>query len=381
MRLLPALNLVNSTQVDASVLTFASSNVSIKSILPSALLEYFYSTQIAILMFVACVSLYGTYLYRVIALRYQIVAKINSRSLHSRLVPRGGGIAFACVFAVSVIVIWAFGGLPTWLMLCLGLGGAAAALIGFVDDVRDVRATWKLLAQLCLAVWVLAIFFALLKAPAISDYTGTLLFPLTLTSLFVSVWFINLYNFMDGIDGMAISGAVFICIAAIVVLAISGGDAYFIFVFALLAASCLGFLFFNLPPASIFMGDAGSIFLGYSLGTLLLSTVVLEQISLWTWIAILGYFIGDTTTTGLFRLFRVKKWYGVHRSHAYQNLARIYNSHAKVTYGVTLYHMLWALPLAIWSALVPAMAVLPAMLSLAPAVAWTFRFGPRLSSD
>ena len=164
-------------------------------------------------------------------------------------------------------------------------------------------------------------------------------------------------------------------------LAISGGEEYFIFVFALLAASCLGFLVFNHPPASIFMGDSGSIFLGYCLGTLLLSTVILEQMSLWSWIAILGYFIGDTTTTGLFRLFCVKKWYGVHRSHAYQNLARICNSHAKVTYGVMLYHMLWSLPLAIWSALVPAMAPLAAALSLGPAIAWTFRFGPRLSSD
>ena len=343
---------------------------------PHNLLAYF-----GVLFLVLCGSLLGTYVYRKFAIRREIIAKITFRSLHERIVPRGGGLAFACVFSISVVAIWAFGGLPTWLMLCLGLGGAAATLVGFTDDVRDIPATWKLVAQLCLAAWVVAIFFALLEAPAVNDYTGTLLFALTLTSVFISVWFINLYNFIDGIDGMAISGAVFICIAAIVVLAISGGDAYFIFVFALLAASCLGFLFFNLPPASIFMGDAGSIFLGYSLGTLLLGTVVLEQISIWTWIAILGYFIGDTTTTGLFRLFRVKKWYGVHRSHAYQNLARICNSHAKVTYGVTLYHMLWALPLAIWSALVPAMAVLPAMLSLAPAVAWTFRFGPRLSSD
>jgi Fuc2NAc and GlcNAc transferase len=337
--------------------------------------------QFAILLFVTCASLYGTYLYRGIAGRHEIVAKINSRSLHSRLVPRGGGIAFAVVFAVSVIVVWGFGGLPTWLMLCLGVGGGAAALLGFVDDVRDIRATWKLLAQLCLAVWVFAIFSVFLKAPAVSDYTGTLLFPLALTSLFISVWFINLYNFMDGVDGMAISGAVFICFAAIVVLAISDGERYFILVFALLAASCLGFLFFNLPPASIFMGDAGSIFLGYSLGTLLLSTVVLEQIGIWTWIAILGYFIGDTTTTGLYRLFRVKKWYGVHRSHAYQNVARIYNSHARATYGVLLYQLLWSLPLAIWSVTIPSMGPFAATLSLVPAVAWTLRFGPGLSSD
>ena len=335
----------------------------------------------AILFCVAFCSFCGTYLYRRIAQRYGIIAKINFRSLHERVVPRGGGLAFACIFAMAVVAIWSFGGLPNWLMLCLGIGGAGAAVFGFIDDVCDLRVAWKLLAQLCLAAWVVAVFFAFLDAPAVSNYSGPLMFLLPLTLLFISVWFINLYNFMDGVDGMAISGAVFICIAAIVVLTITSGKEYFIFAFALLAASCLGFLIFNLPPASIFMGDAGSIFLGYSLGTMMLGTIVLEQIGIWTWIAILGYFIGDTTTTGLFRLFRVRKWYGVHRSHAYQNLARIYNSHAKVTYGVTLYHVLWSLPLAIWSVLVPVMGPLSALLSLGPAVAWTYRFGPRLSSD
>ena len=336
---------------------------------------------LATLFCVVCGSLCGTYAYRKFARRKDIIAKINFRSLHARIVPRGGGIAFACVFAISVVTVWACGWLPTWLMLLLGLGGGAAATIGFIDDVCDIRPTKKLLAQVCLAAWVVVVLFSPLDDSMIIHLTRPVTFILALLSLFVSVWFINLYNFMDGVDGMAICGAVFICIAAIVVLMITGGDDYFILIFALLAASCLGFLFFNLPPASIFMGDAGSIFLGYSLGTLLLATAILEQISIWTWIAILGYFIGDTTTTGVIRLLRVRKWYGVHRSHAYQNLARIYDDHAKVTYGVTLYHLIWSLPLAIWSALVPTMGPLCAALSLGPAVVWTFRFGPRLSSD
>ena len=335
----------------------------------------------AILLFAVGGSLYCTYLYRRFALRHEIIAKINSRSSHERIVPRGGGIAFACVFAIAVVGIWACSELPTWIMLSLGLGGAAAAIIGLIDDLHDISATWKLLAHFCLAVWVVAVFFALGDTPVTSELPRSIFFLLVLVSIFVSVWFINLYNFMDGVDGMAISGAVFICTAAIVVLTITGGDEHVIFVYALLAASCLGFLFFNLPPASLFMGDAGSIFLGYSLGTLLLSTAVQGQISIWTWMAILGYFIADTTTTGLLRIFCIKKWYGVHRSHAYQNLARIHRSHAKVTYGVVVYHCLWSLPLAIWSALIPKMGPLAALLSLAPAVLWTFRFGPRLSSD
>ena len=106
--------------------------------------------RFAILISICCASLSGTYIYREFALRRQIIAKVTFRSLHERVVPRGGGLVFAFVFSVSVVAIWGFGGLPTWLMLCLGLGGVAAALIGFIDDIRDIRATRKLLAQVCL---------------------------------------------------------------------------------------------------------------------------------------------------------------------------------------------------------------------------------------
>ena len=340
----------------------------------------FWPLQIALLS-VAIASFFGTYAYRRFALRHAVIAEINFRSLHAREVPRGGGVAFACVFSVATVAIWKLDEMPTWMLLSIGLGGAAAAAIGFIDDVFGIRADKKLFAQVCLALWSFGVFYEHVYAPDFSTLGGAFQIALILLCLFVSVWFINMYNFIDGVDGMAVGGAVYICIAAIVVLTINGADQNISYVFALLAASSLGFLPFNLPPASVFMGDAGSIFLGYCLGSLLLATALQGQISVWTWIAILGYFIGDTTTTGVYRFIFVRKWYGVHRSHAYQNLARILNNHAKITYGVALYHALWALPLAIWSAVDPGKGPLAAFLSLGPAVLWTLRFGPRLSSD
>jgi len=337
--------------------------------------------QIALLFIAAIASFFGTYAYRRFALRHAVIAEVNFRSLHSRTVPRGGGIAFAAVFSITTLAVWTFDATPTWLMLSFGLGGAAAAAIGFIDDVFGIRATKKLFAQGCLALWSFAVFYECVYAPDLNALDGAFQTALILLCLFVSVWFINMYNFMDGVDGMAVGGAIYVCIAAIVVLAINGADQNLSYVFLLLAASCMGFLPFNLPPASVFMGDSGSIFLGYCLGSLLLATTLQGQISVWTWIAILGYFIGDTTTTGVYRLLFVKRWYGVHRSHAYQNLARILNNHARVTYGTAIYHALWALPLAIWSAVDPGKGPLAASLSLGPAVLWTVRFGPRLSSD
>jgi Fuc2NAc and GlcNAc transferase len=199
---------------------------------------------------------------------------------------------------------------------------------------------------------------------------------------FVPLWLINLYNFIDGIDGMAIIGAVFICAAAILILLLTGGDRALVVIFALLGASSLGFVLPNFPPARMFMGDAGSTFLGYSFAALLLMSVGMGDLSAWTWVAIFGYFAADTTTTGVCRVLLVGQdfWRG-HRSHAYQNLARITESHAKVTLGVAAYQVLWALPMAIWSAMRPSWAPLPALLSVAPAVLWTLRYGPLHSRD
>ena len=338
-------------------------------------------TSISILVLVFIGTFLSTFYYRRFALHHGILAKNTFRSLHNRTVSRGGGIVFACAFTATILIFWASGRFTTWQMLSFGVGGGSAAVIGLIDDVKEIRATRKLLAQSCLAVWVFSVFYKPLYEHHLNNYGDALHVLFALALLLIPIWFINLYNFIDGIDGMAISGAVYICIAAIIVLAMAGGNSDLIFIFSILVASGLGFLFFNLPPASVFMGDAGSIFLGYCLSASLLATILSGQISIWTWIVILGYFIGDTTITGIYRVLFVKKWYGVHRSHAYQNLARIYNNHAKVTYGVVLYNLLWSLPLAIWSARVPKMAPVAAILSLGPAVLWTLKFGPRLSSE
>lgn len=335
-----------------------------------------------LLVFAVTGSLVGTSYYSRFAQQRGIIAKHNFRTLHEEPVPRGGGIVFAGVFSLAVLLHWFLGGFPTWLMLSFGLGGAGAAIIGWIDDVHDVREIAKLVSHVGLAIWIFATFYQPLYTPLFHDAGGVLSLALTvLLLLFVPVWMINLYNFVDGIDGMAITASAFICTSALIVLAITGGDKLLMFVFALLAASSLGFLYVNLPPASVFMGDAGSIFLGYCFGALLITTVTSGQISIWTWLAILGYYIADTTTTTICRVFLVKKWYGTHRSHAYQNLARISRSHARVTYGVVLYGILWALPLSVWSAHSPTWGPVAAVLSLGPAVVWSLRFGPRLSSD
>ena len=319
----------------------------------------------------------GTQLFRSYAVQKGIVAAPNFRSLHQAQIPRGAGIVFSCVFLCLLVGLGIATAVRADLLWAILLGGAVAALSGFVDDVVDIAQKTKFAIQGVLAAWVLYCFGgkSLVDLPWLPAFVGLAVSWLAL------VWLMNLYNFMDGIDGMAASGAVFFCTAAIIALLLTGAEGTPVLILGLLAACSLGFLRFNWPPASVFMGDSGSLFLGYCFGALIVATVSSGQISLWTWLVILGYFAGDTTTTTLLRIFSIRRWYGGHRSHAYQNLARIWGSHLKVVRYVACYHMLWLLPLAIWSCLEPRTAPLAAALGLAPVVLWTIRYGPRLSSS
>ena len=322
-------------------------------------------------------SVSGVVVYKKIATHYGILANPNFRNLHTRPIPVGGGIVFSFVFVFSLFFLWWLNQISDDLFWALAVGGVLTALFGFLDDLKDIRASIKLVAQFFLSGWLL---FWVDGGPLLSIDWIPVLVAIPVTALFL-VWMINAYNFVDGIDGMAVSGAVFVSGAIAFVLLLSNGNSEFFLVFVLFLASTSTFLFFNWPPASIFMGDSGSAFLGYIFGSLILFTVMSGDISIWTWLIVFGYFFADTTVTQLMRIILVKKWYLPHRSHAYQNLARISGSHLKVTGAVVLYNVTWILPLTIWSVMKPEMALFAVVLAIAPSLVFAFKYGPLLSSS
>lgn len=322
-------------------------------------------------------TLVGTMAYRSLAIRRGIVANPNFRSLHERPIPRGGGIVFAALCIATIVGASRTTDVDPNLTCAIVLGGIVATGFGFVDDAVQMGMLPKLLVQAALAAWILRCFnsqplWNLPFAPAPVDLV---------ISWLGLVWLMNLYNFIDGIDGLAASGAVMISATSIVVLVLADANDGLLLTFGLLASCSVGFLVFNWPPASIFMGDAGSLFLGFCFSALMAGTVTGGHIGLWTWLVMFGYFAGDTTTTTLVRVFVTDKWYGEHRSHAYQNLARLSGSHLKVIRGVWVYHLFWLLPLAVWATRAPSTAPLAAALALGPVVVWTLRYGPMLSSS
>jgi Fuc2NAc and GlcNAc transferase len=178
---------------------------------------------------------------------------------------------------------------------------------------------------------------------------------------------INLYNFMDGIDGIA--GTEAVCVGGLGGLLLAwSGLAGFSSAAIVLAASSAGFLVWNWPPAKIFLGDVGSGFLGFVFGVLAISSAKERLWLLWPWLILLSIFIVDSMLTLARRLIVGARWYESHRSHAYQHAARWHASHLRVTLAVAAVNIAWLFPLA-WGACVwPYLGPLFAAVAVAPLV-------------
>ena len=331
-----------------------------------------------VLLIVAFIlSFYGTINYRTYAIKNEILANLNFRTLHEKPTPRGGGIVFSLVFCLCILFLYYSGEIGLNILLVFGVGGAFAVIIGYVDDLKGISALIKLCLQLLITLWTL--FW--LDGGALNEFLFINGWMAWIISAFLMVWLINAYNFIDGIDGLAITGAILILSTLVLTLIISNRFSHLSQMFLILIASCSGFLFFNWPKASIFMGDSGSLFLGYIFSAFIIYSTMNSEISLYTWLVVFGYYLADTSLTTLIRLITVKKWYHSHRSHAYQNLARILNSHSKVTAGIAIYHLLWLLPLAILTIIKPNFSLLAVFLAFLPSTIWSIKFGPLFSKD
>lgn len=269
----------------------------------------------------------------------------NDRSSHTVPTPRGGGVSIVVTFLTSLAVMWGWNFVDTQFFFGAAGAGLLVAVVGFMDDHGHIAARWRLLGHFAGAAWVLA-WTGGLAPIEVAGMVLNLRWAGDFLALFYLVWLLNLYNFMDGIDGIASVEAICVCLSACLLYWVSGHQSL-IWGPLLLAMSVLGFLFWNFPPAKIFMGDAASGFLGIILGVLSLQAAAVEPRFLWVWLILLGVFIVDATFTLLRRLLRGDKVYEAHRSHAYQYASRQYGRHLPVTTAVALINVFWLLPIAL----------------------------------
>ncbi|UVL68173.1 glycosyltransferase family 4 protein [Pseudomonas sp. B21-031] len=278
------------------------------------------------------------------ALARSVIDIPNARSSHTVPTPRGGGVAIVLTFLLVVVGLMLLGVGQLSVLVALAGGGGLIAIIGFMDDHGHIAARWRLLGHFLAAAWILGWMGGLPPLPLFGwsldlGWLGGLLAVVYL------VWLLNLYNFMDGIDGIASVEAITACLSAAWLYWLAGFDTAAVLPL-LLAAAVAGFLFWNFPPAKIFMGDAGSGFIGIVLGGLSLQAAWMSPPMFWCWLILLGVFIVDATYTLVRRLLRGDKVYEAHRSHAYQFASRRYGKHLPVTLTVAAINLCWLLPIA-----------------------------------
>ena len=287
-----------------------------------------------------------TGLLRRYALRSGLIDRPNARSSHEIPTPRGGGLAIVTTFLVAMSTLFFVGQIPVRLFAALGGGGLAVAIAGFIDDRHTLPAGVRFAVHVCAAVWCLAWLGGL---PALM-FNGRLVdlgWAGDALGVLAIVWVLNLFNFMDGIDGIAASEAVFVVAAAAGLTLLGPRPDGLLVVEIVFVAACAGFLWWNWPPAQIFMGDVGSGFVGYMVAVLALASAREDPAAIWKWLILGGVFFVDATVTLVRRAIRGDPIHEAHRSHAYQWLARRWRSHKRVTLTVVLLNLVWILPCAV----------------------------------
>lgn len=317
-----------------------------------------------LLIAVFAVSFFITGAIRRYALARQLMDIPNARSSHSVPTPRGGGVGFVVAFLLALpFLVW-MGAIEARGALAIGIPGLLVAVLGFIDDHGHVAARWRLLGHFAASViglWLLNGLPPVEIAGRVLDlgWVGNVL------AVFYLVWMLNLFNFMDGIDGLAASESVFVLVGLSLTQYLLGAHDGEI-VPAVGAVSVIAFLLWNFPPARIFMGDAGSGFLGLTIALVSILTAQQDSKILWAVLILSGFFVVDATLTLLSRLLQGKALYTAHSTHAYQHSARLLKGHLIVVACVMTVNVLFLLPLALAVVLGEVSPLVGMILSYAP---------------
>lgn len=263
----------------------------------------------------------------------------NNRSSHTTPTPRGGGIAIVLATLIAALSAH-FTNLINYTSLYLLIPGLLMTLIGIADDFITLKIQTRLVIQLLAAA---AITLITLNHTSFSTLVAI---SLGIAAIIGIVWLTNLYNFMDGINGLAGLQSIFVCSSMSLIFYAEGTHHAITLLMLMLSSASLGFLYWNFPKAKLFMGDAGSLFIGITLATLMVWTVRNNLLTTYYWLIILAAFIVDASYTLFIRTITRQKFYLPHRSHFYQKIAIKLNSHTKATLLIMTFNLAWLLPLA-----------------------------------
>ena len=283
-----------------------------------------------------------------------MMAQPGVRQSHQLATPTGGGLGLIISMVVTTLCLQLLHALPGYWWQNMLPGILLLAIVGWRDDKQTVSPLVRLFVQLAVSVWLLGF--------------GWSEFSLKDLGLFASVtvamvWFMNLYNFMDGSNGMAGFQGVFAGLIMAVLFQMGEQQAMAL-VALVVAAACMGFLPLNFPQARVFMGDAASVPLGFIFASLAVYGIQTGSLSLSISILIMSVFIIDATLTLLARVFRGERWYTAHAQHVYQRLIALGWSHRLVLVIYQAINIILVLPAVVLAKIYPQFAIVTVGLTM-----------------
>lgn len=327
-----------------------------------------------IISFVVLTTLayFGVDYVRTWLMKKQVIDLPNERSSHSIPTPRGGGLVIVLGTLVVALVSMFFS--QSWReSIVFIIVGCGVAWIGWQDDIRSLSPKLRFLFQgvAALATIVGLGYFESITIPLFGElHLGLVGIPITLLWI---MGLINAFNFMDGIDGISGSVALTAALGWMLFLGISGWFSSSIFWIALaIAATNLGFLGQNWPPARIFMGDVASTFLGYCFAVLPLLSVNKVEDAFLLGVIVMWAYILDTLITFVRRLIKGERVFAAHRTHIYQRLVISGYQVASIT---SLYLLLTSLGVVLAYAWINQYAFAPAAIIIGLPLLWIFLIG------
>jgi Fuc2NAc and GlcNAc transferase len=280
-------------------------------------------------------------LYQQFAQARQFLDVPNERSSHLHPTSSGGGVALLSAFTLGLLLSALLYGAWDKSFIALAVAALVLMVLGVFDDLQGLSVRLRLLLYSVICLLVAA--FLLHSVETESTARGWVLVLLAALAL---LWTLNLYNFMDGIDGLAALQTLLACCGAALLSWVTGHGGHYALFCLLLAAAHCGFLVWNYPPARLFMGDAGSVPTGFLLAALALIGAQQGLLNPLCWFVLLAVFITDATWTLAWRIVSGQSFTQPHRSHAYQRLSRYWGSHLRVDMLLLAINTLWLLPLA-----------------------------------
>jgi len=296
---------------------------------------------VAVFLLGAALSFFASNVALRLARRSGMVVQPGARQSHTIATPTGGGLGLVFSLIVTSVFISVYVPLQGFWWLHVLPGVVVLAMTGWFDDKRHVSSLLRLLIQLAVSLWLLGFICLQNSVSSILMCAGI---------MGAMIWLMNLYNFMDGSDGMAGFQGVFAGLV-MAVLFILGGELAMAMLSVAVAAVCAGFLPLNFPKAQIFMGDVASVPLGFIFASMAVYGLYSGVISATLSVLIMSVFIIDASLTLIARVFAGERWYTAHNQHVYQRLIAHGWSHSRVLLLYQTINVILVLPAIVLAAI------------------------------